>query len=79
MDLAKVVSDLKEERDRLSGAITALLGSAFSEGGKKHIGRPKGSTTKRKKRKRGGLTPEGRKRLSLAMKKRWAEGRMKRK
>jgi hypothetical protein len=26
-----------------------------------------------KAKKRGGLTPEGRKRLSLAMKKRWAE------
>jgi Spy/CpxP family protein refolding chaperone len=30
-----------------------------------------------KKRKRGGLTPEGRKRLSIAMKKRWAERRKK--
>jgi hypothetical protein len=75
LDLAKIVSDLKKERDRLGQAIAALLGSAFSEGGKKHIGRPKGSTTK--KRERGGLTPEGRRRLSLAMKKRWAERRKK--
>lgn len=71
MDLAKLVSDLKKERDRLSRAIGALLGSALSQGGKKRVGRPRGSTTKRKRR--GGLTPEGRKRLSLAMKKRWAE------
>ena len=71
MDLAKVVSDLKKERDRLSRAIGALLGSALSPGGKKRVGRPKGSATKRKKR--GGMTPEGRRRLSLAMKKRWAE------
>ena len=28
-------------------------------------------------RRFGGLTPEGRRRLSLAMKKRWAEGKMK--
>ena len=70
MDLTKVVSDLKKERDRLSRAIGALLGSALSPGGKKRVGRPKGSTTRRKKR--GGLTPAGRKRLSLAMKKRWA-------
>ena len=71
MDLTKVVSDLKKERDRLSRAIGALLGSALSPGGRKRVGRPKGSTTNKKKR--GGLTPEGRKRLSLAMKKRWAE------
>jgi hypothetical protein len=71
LDLAKVVSDLKKERDRLSRAIGALLGSALSPSGKERVGRPKGSTTKRKKR--GGMTPEGRKRLSLAMKKRWAE------
>jgi hypothetical protein len=71
LDLAKVVSDLKKERDRLGRAIRALLGSASSPGGKKRVGRPKRSTTKRKKL--GGLTPEGRKRLSLAMKKRWEE------
>ena len=75
MDLAKVVSDLKKERDRLGRAIGALLGSALSPGGKKHVGRPKGDTTKRKKR--GNLTPAGRKRLSLAMKKRWAERKKK--
>jgi hypothetical protein len=75
LDLAKLISDLQRERDRLGRAITALLGSASSERFKKRIGRPKGST--RKKRKSGGLTPEGRRRLSLAMKKRWAEGKMK--
>ncbi len=80
MDLTKVVSDLKQERDRLSRAIAALLGSAvsaLSPDGRKRIGRPMGSTTTGKKR--GGITPEGRRRLSLAMKKRWREGKMKRK
>ena len=77
MDISKIVSDLKKERDRVHRAIAALLGSSSSRGGKKRIGSPKGSTSK--KRKRGRLTPEGRKRLSLAMKKRWAEGKMKRK
>jgi hypothetical protein len=57
LDLAKVVSDLKRERVKLSRVIGALLGSALTSVGKK----------------RGGLTPAGRKRLSLAMKKRWAE------
>jgi len=75
LDLAKLVSDLAKERDRLSRAVKALLGSASSPGSKKRVSRPKGSTTK--KRKRGGLTPEGRRRLSLAMKKRWRERKMK--
>jgi hypothetical protein len=77
LDLEKLVADLAKERDRLGKAINALLGSASAalSGGsrKKRAGRPKGTTTK--KRKRGGLTPEGRKRLSIAMKKRWAERR----
>ena len=79
MDLDKLVADLAKERDRLGRAISALLGSAGSAssggGGKKRVGRPKGSATK--KSKRGGLTPEGRRRLSIAMKKRWAERRKK--
>ena len=70
MDLDKLVADLKKERDRLGHAITALLGSARGAG-RKRVGRPKGNTAKRKKR--GGLTAEGRRRLSIAMKKRWAE------
>jgi hypothetical protein len=77
LDLAKLISDLQRERDRLGQAITALLGSASSQRVKMRVGRPKGSTSK--KRKSGGLTPEGRRRLSLAMKKRWAEGKMKKK
>jgi len=76
LDLTKLVSDLTKERDRLSRAIAALLGSASSAGGKKR-GRPIGGTTKGRKRKRGGLTPAGRRRLSLAMKQRWREGKMK--
>ena len=66
MDLDKLVSDLAKERDRLGRAISALLGSAsaaLSGGGKKkRVGRPKGTTMK--KRKRGGLTP-GRQKASV--------------
>jgi hypothetical protein len=76
LDLNKLVADLTKERDRLGRAIAALMGSALSVGGKR-VGRPKGSTTKPKKQKRGGLTPEGRRRLSLAMKRRWAERKKK--
>jgi hypothetical protein len=74
LDLDKLVAELKAESDRLGRAIAALLGSALSGvGKKKRVGRPKGA--KSKGRKRGGLTPEGRRRLSIAMKKRWAERR----
>jgi hypothetical protein len=75
LDLDKLLADLAKERDRLGRAISALLGSGASGGGrKKRVGRSKGAS---KRRKRGGLTPEGRKRLSIAMKKRWAERRKK--
>jgi hypothetical protein len=75
LDLDKLVADLKKERDRLGRAIAALLGPVLSMDGRRSAGRPKGSTSK--KRKRGGLTAAGRKRLSIAMKKRWAERRKK--
>ena len=67
MDLQKILSDLKAERDRIGGAIEALAGIGSSSGvAPKPKGRPKG-------RRRGGTTPEARRRISLAMKKRWAE------
>jgi len=77
LEIDKIVADLKKERDRLVRAITALVGAgAAAAGGKRgaKIG-PKAATTKRKQR--GGITKEGRKRLSQLMKKRWAERRKK--
>ena len=68
MDLQKIVSDLTAEKDRIVRAIEALLESPSKRGPKKGAKRP-GAMGKR----RGGMTPEGRRRLSLAMKKRWAE------
>lgn len=70
MDLEKILTDLKLERDRLTHAITLLSGR--SEAPKKTAGQ---RAVKRKRR--GGITPEGRRRLSLAMKRRWAERRKK--
>jgi DNA-binding helix-hairpin-helix protein with protein kinase domain len=72
LDLERIVADLKQERDRLNRAIAELEGVNSPRAAKKT------SVAKRrppalKGRKRGGLTPEGRRRLSLAMKKRWAE------
>jgi hypothetical protein len=76
LDLQRIVADLKKERDRLIGAIAALVGSVPQRTPKKRgAGASRQAGVKRKKR--GGITPEGRKRLSLAMKKHWAERRKK--
>jgi hypothetical protein len=77
LDLERIVIDLKQERDRLSRAIAELEGSNSSR-----IVRKMSAATPRPPAvtgdKRGkGLTPEGRRRLSLAMKKRWAERKKK--
>ncbi len=73
MDLRKVVSELKQERDRLNRAIAALEGI---EGAPAVA--PKGSSKPAaKKAQKHGITAEGRKRLSEMMKKRWAERRKK--
>jgi len=71
LDLARILAELKSERDRIDRAINLLatVGSnAASAAPGKRAGRPK----------RKGLTPAGRKRLSEAMKKRWAEKKKKR-
>ena len=72
MDLQKVLSDLNAEKDRIVRAIAALtvVGSAKPTSKTSAKGSKRG-------RRRGGITPEGRRRLSLAMKRRWAERRKK--
>ena len=72
MDLGRIVADLKQERDRLSLAIAELEGTTSPRTVKQpSVTTPRAPALKAKKG--GGLTPEGRRRLSLAMKKRWAE------
>jgi hypothetical protein len=74
LDLQKILSELKAERDRIDRAIEALDEIASpSAVTKKHAGGARASG-----RRRGGITPEGRRRLSEAMKKRWVERRKKR-
>ena len=69
MDLARIVSELKSERDRISRAIALLENEATKT--TRRIAKPiKMAPSKKRSR---GLTPAGRKRLSEAMKKRWAE------
>ena len=67
LNLEKILAELKNERDSINHAI-ALLAKIKSIKKKRTVIRPK----------RGGMTPAGRKRLSEAMKKRWAEKRKKR-
>jgi hypothetical protein len=72
VDLQKILSDLEAEKDRIVRAIEALAGiGSSSRGAAKSKGRPKDG------RRRGGMTPEARRRISLTMKKRWAERRKK--
>ena len=64
MNIDRILQELRSERDRLDRAIAALEGGA-------RRGRPAGTNGRRKRH----LTPEGRRRLSEAMRKRWAERR----
>jgi hypothetical protein len=74
LDLQEILSELKAERDRIVRAIKALGGKATSSSATK----TRATGARRSGRRRSGITPEGRRRLSLAMKKRWAERRKKR-
>ena len=67
MNLGKILAELKSERDRINHAI-ALLAKIKSIKQKRTVILAR----------RGGMTPAGRRRLSEAMKKRWAEKRKKR-
>lgn len=65
MELKRIIEELKRERARIEEAINALE----QVGGSARRGRGTRQFGVRRRR----LTPEGRKRLSDMMKKRWAE------
>jgi len=73
VDLRRVVSELKQERDRLNRAIAALEGIEVAAA----VTTKASSKPASKKAKKHNLTAEGRKRLSEMMKKRWAERKRK--
>jgi hypothetical protein len=75
MELTAIVSELKRERDRLNRAIAALEGTDVAGTGSAKIAAP--ALVVRKGKSGSRLSPEGRKRLSEMMKKRWAERRKK--
>jgi ribosomal protein S19E (S16A) len=75
MELTAIVSELKKERDRLNRAIAALEGTDVVKTGSAKVAAPASVVRRSKSGSR--LSPEGRKRLSEMMKKRWAERRKK--
>jgi hypothetical protein len=77
LEIDKIVADLKRERDRLVRAITALVGGGSAPTGKKRGRKPGPKAAATKGKRRGGISKEGRKRLSELMKKRWAERKKK--
>jgi hypothetical protein len=77
LEIDKIVADLKKERDRLVKAIAALVGVGSAATGKRRGRKPGPKASKATGRRRGGISKEGRKRLSELMKKRWADRRKK--
>ena len=77
MDIEKIVLELEQEKERIGKAIASLIGSASSgpTTRKRRVARKTAAPAKGKRR--GGITPAGRRRLSEAMKKRWAERKRK--
>jgi hypothetical protein len=74
LDKEKIVAALKWEREKLIRAIAALEDSK-SHPASKTVSAATVLPSVPKGEKHGNLTQEGRRRLSLAMKKRWAERR----
>ena len=72
MDIQIIVAELKSELDRIGQVIGLLEGNAPA---KKRVGRPPASSGSMRPRRGGSLTPAGRKKLSEAMKLRWAQRR----
>ncbi len=63
MDIQSLLAELKQERDRMDQAISALEG--LGQGGR--------SAVKRGRKGRRIMSPEARARISKAMKARWAQ------
>ena len=71
MNTERILAELRSERNRLDRAIAAIEGIT-SDGARRQ------PRTVAKRRRRGGISAAGRKRLSMLLKKRWASGKMKR-
>jgi hypothetical protein len=72
MDIQNIVAELRNEHSRI-GAVIGLLEAEGNTPAKKRVGRPPAfAAVKTPSTRAGGLTPAGRRKLSLAMKARWA-------
>jgi hypothetical protein len=74
LNTQRIAAELKAERNRLDKAIAALDGANTTRA---VAGNANSRKTAQAPRKRHHLTAAGRKRLSMLMKKRWAEKRKK--
>jgi hypothetical protein len=77
MDVTRILSEIDAEIARLQQARSALTGIAGSGTVAPRRGRPKGSknSAPAKTARKRNISPEGRKRIAEAMKRRWAERR----
>jgi hypothetical protein len=75
LDTQRIVSELKAERNRLDRAIAVLDGPGSTRAAASISDSSRNAAQAPKKHRR--LTAAGRKRLSMLMKKRWAEKRKK--
>lgn len=73
MEVTRIIAEIDAQIQKLQQA-RALLADA-SQPARSNRGRPKGTTNAASGRRKRKLTPEGRKRIADAMKKRWAERR----
>ena len=77
MEVNRIIAEIDAQISKLQQARELLAGTA--KVGKKGPGRPKGSKNSKpaakKARTKRKLSPEGRKRIAEAMKRRWAERR----
>jgi len=71
VEVSRIIAEIDDQISKLQQARALLAGAAQPV--RTGPGRPKGSTNSTKRKRK--LTPEGRKRIADAMKKRWAERR----
>ena len=73
MDVNRILTELRAERDRIGRAIAAI--EAVNSTGRRRVGRPPQAA--RKARRRGHMSAAARRKLSRLLKQRWAQGKMK--
>ena len=73
MDINRILTELRAERDRIGRAIAAI--EAVNSTGRRRVGRPPKAA--REVRRRGRMSAAARRKLSRLLKQRWAQGKMK--